>query len=105
MIILNKKALCYLDYDMPVFDNEEEKKLYLLTKYNTMINKSFPCDIEKAAEKSKSNFFINHISLIVHKEIYGSPMSKPTEIKKKNFNKTKEKRKVQFNEEISMRLF
>lgn len=34
------------------FENDEEKKLFLLTRYNTMINRAFPQDIEKAAERS-----------------------------------------------------
>jgi len=50
-VILNQKASQYEEIPDSVFENDEEKKLFYLTRYNTLINKEFPQDIEKAAEK------------------------------------------------------
>jgi len=52
MMILNQKSLNLREYEELNFEDEEEKKLFLLTKYNTLINKSPPIDIENAANKS-----------------------------------------------------
>ncbi len=53
-MILNQKASQYEEVPDSVFDNDEEKKLFYLTRYNTLINKEFPQDIEKAAERGKN---------------------------------------------------
>ena len=72
------------------FETEEDKKLFFLTKHNTSMNKSFPNDIEKAADK-------------VYRDIYGSPKIKSQEIKKRK-NKSKDL-KVKFNEEVMVKIF
>ena len=54
------------------------------------MNKSFPNDIEKAADK-------------VYRDIYGSPKIKSQEIKKRK-NKSKDL-KVKFNEEVMVKIF
>lgn len=38
------------------FDSEEERKLYYLTKFNTIINKTLPENIDKQADMSKQFF-------------------------------------------------
>ena len=43
---------------------------------------------------------------LVHKEIYGSPIQVPKEIKKKNKNtENTEKKKVKFNEKPQIKIF
>lgn len=68
MMILNQKSLKLREYEELNFEDEEEKKLFLLTRYNTLINKSPPDDIEKAANKSilKNNLIkFNYCFLLV----------------------------------------
>ena len=50
-MILNQKASQYEEIPNSNFENDEEKKLFYLTRYNTIINKEFPQDIERAAER------------------------------------------------------
>jgi hypothetical protein len=60
IILLNQKVINIKEEEKELIENEEEKKLFLLTKYNTIINKKTPIDIEMA-NKSKQIFIIFYI--------------------------------------------
>lgn len=53
-IVLNKEQKQYKKHKKPRFDTEEERKLYYLTKFNTIINKTLPNNIDKQANMSNN---------------------------------------------------
>ena len=55
IIVLNKHKKIEIKQKKSKFENEEERKLYYLTKFNTIINKSLPENIDKQADMSKEN--------------------------------------------------
>ena len=85
------------------FENEDEKKLFMLTRLYTRINKNTNYDVYTVADKGE--FFI--LKCLVHKEIYGSPYKHPIAKKGKieKCNKNKKSLRVNFNEETYVRYF
>ena len=90
--------------DLFSFENEDEKKLFILTRLFTRINKNTNYDVHSVADKGK--FFLNLIlNFLVHKEIYGSPYKHPISKEGKMEKKNKKSLRVNFNEETYVKYF
>lgn len=50
-IILNSKYITEVEHDLYNFENEEEKKLFYLTRVFTRINKNISYDLQSLADK------------------------------------------------------
>ena len=74
----------------------EEKKLFLLTRFNTTINRDDP--EQRDFYMRKCNIFYNNIYFIVYSKIYGDKGEKIfNSLKKTNTKKEKKKVNVSFS--------